>query len=128
MEQYLIDTNVISHYFSASLPPNGMQFMDSIFDAIPNISIITQIELLSWKTNIESEQKVEEFITDSNVLELSSTIVSKCVIIRRNKKIKTPDAIIAATAIVNNYILITSNEIDFSNIKGLKIINPFKLL
>jgi predicted nucleic acid-binding protein len=102
--------------------------MDSIFDAIPNISIITQIELLSWKTNIESEQKVEEFITDSNVLELSTNIVSKCVIIRRNKKIKTPDAIIAATAIVNNYTLITNNEVDFSNIKGLKIINPLKLL
>jgi len=33
MEQYLIDTNVISDYFSASLPENGLQFMDSVIDA-----------------------------------------------------------------------------------------------
>lgn len=43
MEQYLIDTNVISDYFSASLPENGLQFMDSVLDAVPKLSIITQI-------------------------------------------------------------------------------------
>ena len=31
MEQYLIDTNVVSDYFSASLPPGGLKFMDSVF-------------------------------------------------------------------------------------------------
>jgi predicted nucleic acid-binding protein len=44
--------------------------------------------------------------------------------LRRKHKIKTPDAIIAATAIANKYILITSNKSDFSNIKNLKIIAP----
>jgi hypothetical protein len=35
MEQFLIDSNVISDYFSASLPENGLQFMDSVIDAVP---------------------------------------------------------------------------------------------
>jgi len=43
--------------------------------------------------------------------------------IRRGKKIKTPDAIIAATAIVHNLTLITGDG-DFNNIKGLSIVNP----
>lgn len=51
MERYLIDTNVISDYFSADLPQNGLQFMDSVVDAIPNLSVITQIELLCWNTD-----------------------------------------------------------------------------
>lgn len=51
MERYLIDTNVISDYFSSSLPANGLQFMDSVIDAMPNFSVITQIELLCWKTD-----------------------------------------------------------------------------
>ncbi|MCF8381671.1 MAG: PIN domain-containing protein [Bacteroidales bacterium] len=44
----------------------------------------------------------------------------------KSKKIKTPDAIIAATAMVHGCTLITNNEKDFNNIKGLKIANPFK--
>jgi hypothetical protein len=50
MERYLIDTNVVSDYFSASLPASGLQFMDSVIDVVPNLSVITQIELLCWKT------------------------------------------------------------------------------
>lgn len=46
MEQYLIDINVVSDYFSASFPPAGMQLMDDVMGAIPNLSVITQIELL----------------------------------------------------------------------------------
>ena len=39
---------------------------------------------------------------------------------------RTPDAIIAATAIANGLILLTDNEIDFHNIPGLQVINPNK--
>jgi len=38
-----------------------------------------------------------------------------------------PDAVIAATAIVNNSVLLTNNVKDFANIKGLKVINPHHL-
>jgi len=51
MEQYLIDTNVVSDYFSSSFPKTGMLFMDSVLDNEPNLSFITQIELLFWNTN-----------------------------------------------------------------------------
>jgi hypothetical protein len=42
MEQYLIDTNVVSDYFSASLSSSGLELLDSVIDAIPNLSIITK--------------------------------------------------------------------------------------
>lgn len=37
MEQYLIDTNVVSDYLSASFNNAGIQFMDSVIDAMPQI-------------------------------------------------------------------------------------------
>jgi predicted nucleic acid-binding protein len=126
MEQYLIDTNVVSDYLSASFPAAGMALMDTAVDAVPNISIITQIELLCWNTDETTTQNVKNFITDSIVLDTSSDVITQCVNIRKGKKIKTPDAIIAATALAHGYTLITNNEKDFANIKGLKIINPNK--
>jgi predicted nucleic acid-binding protein len=51
MERFLIDTNVISDYLSGSMPENGLILIDEIIDAIPNISIIIQIELLCWNAD-----------------------------------------------------------------------------
>ncbi len=127
MEQYLIDTNVVSDYFSSSFSAAGIAFMDVAIDATPNLSIIIQIELLCWATNAAIEQKVKDFIADSAVLDISTEVIDNCVLLRKGKKIKTPDAIIAATALAHDYTLITANEKDFANISGLKIVNPMKL-
>jgi predicted nucleic acid-binding protein len=127
MEQYLIDTNVVSDYLSASFSPAGMDLMDIVIDALPNISIITQIELLCWNADTATTQNVKNFIADSVVLDISPDVIKHCVALRKGKKIKTPDAIIAATALAYNYTIITNNEKDFKNISDLKILNPHKL-
>ena len=127
MERYLIDTNVVSDYFSASLPATGLQFMDSVIDAVPILSVITQIELLCWKTDIANEQRVKEFISDSDILDITPDVIIHSVNIRRNKKIKTPDAIIAATALAHDYTLVSNNDKDFKGIKGLKYVNPYSI-
>ena len=69
------------------------------------------------------EAIVKSFVEDADVQELSPDVVAQCVSIRRSKKIKTPDAIIAATAIVHNFTLLTSDS-DFNCIAGLKVIDP----
>ena len=122
MAQYLMDTNVVSGYLSASFPATAMQFMDIAIDATPNLSVIPQIELLCWKTSTATEQKVKSFIADIN-----PDVITQCVNIRKGKKIKTPDARIAATALAYGYTLITNNEKDFASIKGLKSVDPNKL-
>ena len=127
MERFLIDTNVISDYLSGSMPENGLLLMDEIIDAIPNISIITQIELLCWNADAVTLNNVRNFITDSVIIDINYKVVEFCVTIRRQNRIKTPDAIIAATAMASGHILVTANEKDFINIEGLKFINPHKL-
>mgnify|MGYP000941454018 FL=1 len=124
MGQYLIDNNAISSYFSGTLSENAMQLMADVIDQIPNISVITEIEALSWiNVDKNKERIVQEFINDSHVISLTPAVVKQCVSIRRSQKIKTPDAIIAATAIVHNLTLITSDS-DFKNIADLVVLNP----
>lgn len=104
-----------------------MEFVADVIDRTPNISVITEIEALSWVSpDKRKEAIVKAFIGDANILPLSPDVVAQCVKIRRRKKIKTPDAIIAATAIVHNLTLITSDS-DFKSIRGLKIIDPNSL-
>jgi len=127
MGRYLIDNNVISNYFSGLLSKNGMDFIAGVIDQTPNISVVTEIEALSWINPDKNKEKIiEEFIHDSNVLALSPNIVKQCIVIRREKKIKTPDAIIAATAIIHSLTLLTSDA-DFQNIKNLNVEDPAKL-
>ena len=47
MGQYLMDNNVISNYFSGLFNKNAMQFIANVIDEIPNVSVITEIEVLS---------------------------------------------------------------------------------
>lgn len=39
---------------------------------------------------------------------------------------KLPDAIIAATAILNDCSLVTRNIADFTGLDGLEVLNPFE--
>lgn len=48
------------------------------------------------------------------------------IIIRRNYRLKLPDAVIAATALHLGLPLITRNVKDFKDIPELKLLNPFK--
>lgn len=127
MGQYLMDNNVISNYFSGLFTEKTIDFIADVIDQIPNISVITEIEALSWINPDKSKEAiVQEFIQDATVLGLTPDVISECVKIRRSKKIKTPDAIIAATAIVHSLTLITSDS-DFNNIQGLQVIDPNSL-
>ena len=127
MGQYLIDNNAISNYFSVLFTEKGMSFMAEVLDQTPTISVITEIEALSWINPDKSkEQIVKTFVQDANILALTPEVVAQTIRIRRSRKIKTPDAIMAASAIVHNLTLITSDS-DFINIENLNIIDPNSL-
>jgi len=127
MDRYIIDSNVIVNYTSEKYSKKAMSFLADVIDEIPNISVITKIEVLSWRSAImQEEENMRLFVNSLNLIRLSDIIVEKCIEIRRNHKIKTPDAIIAATAIVNGFTILTSDS-DFDPIPNLKIINPFNL-
>jgi predicted nucleic acid-binding protein len=126
---YLWDTNTAIYYLQQQFPPESEKFMDKLLEqSVPAISAITEIELLCWKTTDEKDIEIlNNFIDDSLIIELEQSIKFKTADLRKIHKIKLPDAIIAATALVYSLTLITRNIHDFKNIRGLKIINPWDL-
>ncbi|NOU47496.1 MAG: type II toxin-antitoxin system VapC family toxin [Bacteroidales bacterium] len=126
-QQYLIDSNALIDYLSGKLPADAVSFLNQVINDIPNISVITKIEVLGFKTTREASTLLSNFIDDSIVFGLSDEIVEQTIALRKEHKIKTPDAIIAATALVNNLSIISRNITDFKSIQDLGIVNPYDL-
>jgi predicted nucleic acid-binding protein len=125
--KFLLDSNSVIDFLGAKYPSEGMNLVNSVVDDIPNISIISKIEVLSYKTNEEEYRVLQNFCNDAIMHELNDDIVNKTIGIRIEYKLKTTDAIIAATALLYNMILITRNTNDFDKILGLSIINSWNL-
>lgn len=122
---YLLDTNTVIYYINNSLPNGAVELVES---SIPAISFITRIELLAWpQLQIPEELKFSRFIEDANIYSCSESIILQTIAVKKQYKLKLPDAIIAATAIVNNLTLISRNLKDFDKVSDLQVIDPYML-
>lgn len=119
---YLLDTNAVIKYLDASLTTTGMQLLNVIVDGESKVSIITKMEALGYNfRSMEEQITMEAFINGSTVLDLNNDIANRTIALRKSKKMKLPDAIIAATALVYGLVLITSNIYDFRDIDRLMV-------
>ena len=128
-QKYLIDTCTVIKYLDEILPPEAISFMDTLVDDDSKVSFITKIELLVWNPPIAEDIKIREaFLEGSEIHYINDEIIKGAIQIRKTTKIKLPDAIIAATAIHNNYVLLSTNDNDFKKVApmGLKYLNPEK--
>ncbi len=112
----LLDTNIIIYYFNGIITDNRI---DEILKTNFNISIITKIEFLSWQKLRKDkvlQSKALDFIAHAKIYELTDEIANKVINIRQQYRVKTPDAIIGATALVNGFDIVTNNVDDFKNL------------
>jgi predicted nucleic acid-binding protein len=121
-ERYLLDTNVVLDYMGNNLTDYAKIVIARIIDSEINLSVINKIELLGF-SNVE--QALIDFVSCSNICQLDDEVVEKTIEVRRLYRIKLPDAVIAATALLYNFSLVTRNTKDFMNIEGLQLINPY---
>jgi predicted nucleic acid-binding protein len=116
---YLIDTNIVIYYF------NGLTDDEVIHEILAdsfNISIITKIEFLGWSefgSNLEHHASAREFMSHATILNLKESVVEQTILLRQRFKTKTPDAIIAATDLINGLTVVTNNTLDFERL-GVK--------
>jgi predicted nucleic acid-binding protein len=128
MEQgYFLDSNVIIGYLAGQIPSSGMEIVSKIVSNIPNISVISQIEVLRFNDTPENEAVLEEFINMSKIYPLSNNVVERTIKLCKQIKIKLPDAIIAATALIEGFTLVTRNINDFMKISDLILLNPWDI-
>lgn len=123
--RFLIDSNVIIEFIGGSLPAEGTHwFVNTVNEGEHAFSPISQIEVLGYNAEAEDLERLRLLFSGSLILPVDQRVVEKAIQIRRQKKVKLPDAIIAATALVHGLQLVTRNEKDFRNIPGLEVINP----
>lgn len=99
--KYLLDSNTIIYYMDGTLTPNGFTF---VLAALQNrecaLSVISKIEVLGFPfPNSIQEKKAEKLVGSLPIYAITEEIVEKTIEIRRDRKPKVADAIIAATAI-----------------------------
>jgi predicted nucleic acid-binding protein len=105
----LFDTNILIDYL------NGVEAAKEEVERYerPAISVISWIEVLvGVKDGLESATR--KFLSSFERIELTERIADKAVLIRRGAKISVPDAIILASAQIENLVLVTRNTKDFS--------------
>jgi predicted nucleic acid-binding protein len=127
-KRYLIDSNVIIDYTSLRLPEKGSDFVENLFDTDFLISVATKIEVLGFNDVPHKLLAMEDFVNSATTLSLDDAVTNQTIRLRREyKKLKLGDAIIAATALVYDLVIISRNVSDFKNIIGLQVIDPHNL-
>ena len=116
----LLDSNIVIYLSKNELPFTIFDEFDRLL-----ISVISYMEVLGFKfRNNEEERFVKELIDLFEVRFVDQNVAEKVIEIRKQNRIRLPDAIIAATAAVDNLCLVTRNIEDFKNI-NITILNPF---
>ena len=102
-----------------------MDKLDKIFDAEYHISVINKIELYGYQNLDKNEEAKFNLLIENSILHpIDNKTIDKTIAIRKKHKIKLPDALIAATCLVNELTILTLNVKDFENIDGLKVSIP----
>lgn len=123
---FVLDTNILIYYLNQQLPEPVKAQVDEVILSGCAISIITRIEVLGWQGHTEqSVIAARGLLSLCEEISLHKAIADCCIDLRQRYKIKLPDAVIAATALVSEYSLITRNTDDFIKIEGLETVNPF---
>jgi len=116
---HIWDTNIAIYLLNGELSETAERTIQELmYKGTPSVSIISEMELLGFKGISDEEyQNGVALLSTMTILPLSSSIKDKTIEIKRSIKIKLPDAIIAATAIIHDLSLLSRNEKDFLNIK-----------
>lgn len=110
--KYVLDTNAVLYFLAGRLaqPLPQAEFY---------VSVISEIELLSYPL-IEpgDESKIKAFLADVKLVDLNEAIKIQAIQTRRLQRLKLPDALIAATAMILNATLLT-NDVQLLKIPNL---------
>lgn len=112
----ILDTNIVLYLL------NGDDELASILDNMQlYVSIITEIELLGYQEiSNEDKIKIKYFLSECTIVPLNQEIKNLCIELKQSSKIKTPDAIVAATSVFCQIPLITSDK-GFEKVQNLDL-------
>ncbi len=113
----LIDTNIALYLLDGDETIAELLSGQEVY-----ISVISELELLGFQELNEKELLlIEEFLGNCVIVELNQAIKDITIELKRNHKIKLPDAIIGATSIYMNIPLVSADK-GFEKISKLQFV------
>lgn len=126
MSSYLVDTNILIHVLAGDLPPAARVAVERIMTTGFSVSVITRIEFLGWRGHTEAGYEAARALIEcARQHLLTAPVADRAIALRRSSTISLPDAVIAATALEYESVLVTRNVRDFFRIDELQVFNPF---
>lgn len=120
----LLDTNIVIGFLSGN--DAIVQFFNSQASKKRfAISQITRMELLGFPNITQDESDViQQFLIGVDLIALSNEVADESIKLRRTTRLKLPDAIVVATAIVHKLILVTCDKQIIKSVPKIQSINP----
>ena len=122
---FLFDSNVFIYHLNGTLGAYGQSLLKQGLVEGGAFSVISRIQVLGFRQSTAELEKASRLFSGLNQIELNTQIVAQTITLRQLRKIKIPDALIAASALHWGLPLVTHNTRDFQWITELKLINPF---
>jgi predicted nucleic acid-binding protein len=118
----LLDTNIVIYLHDTQL---NAPVLDTLRNSTLDTCNIIIAEVLGYKFIDPEDIKYFEglFATMKNHI-FDKEVTDKVIELRQTTNIKLPDAIIAATTLINGLVLWTHNTEDFKNVPKLQLFDP----
>jgi len=123
--RFVLDTNAVIFLITGD-NATATELKDKLKAADLFISVISEIELFSKpKMAADEEENLRAFLSERTIIiDLTEDVKNETIALRRSVKLKLPDCIVAATAIVLDSVLLTADkELLRLNWSGLKTQN-----
>ena len=104
--RFFLDTNIILYILAGD-----KTIANYLFKKVLYISIITEIELLSYPSITPNDAKeIENFLKEFRIVSIDQSIKELTIQIRKKYSLKVPDSIIVATSINLGIPLVTADK------------------
>lgn len=110
----LVDTDVLVDHL------RGMRRLSTDAEKVA-VSVVTRCELFAGR---DESERLRRLLWPMIELPVDAAIAELAGVTRRRAGIATPDALIAATALVHDFPVMTRNRSHFDRVEGLRVVAP----
>lgn len=119
--KYLLDSNIL--IYAARPTPAYATLRQRVQHPDVAVSALSQVEVLGFHRLEAQNELFLRLALAALPPAISEAVLGRAVWVRQQFRLKTPDAIIAATALEHGLTLVTADQ-GFANLPGLPVLDP----